>query len=58
MFTILYQEERAGLIGYSESGRMLYVVSTEQTDDAWRIISAQKATQQKKRRYERENAFK
>jgi len=52
-----HQEERAGLIGYSESGRLLYVVSTDH-DDAWRIISARKATKQEQLRYEKENAFK
>ena len=52
-----HQEERAGLIGYSESGRMLYVVSTDREDEAWRIISARKATAQEKRRYEKTNAL-
>lgn len=50
-------EQRWGLIGYSESNRMLFVVSTEQGDDAWRIISARKATKQEKLRYEKTNAF-
>ena len=52
-----HSEERAGLIGYSASGRMLYVVSTE-PDNAWRIISARKATKQEQVRYEKNNAFK
>jgi uncharacterized DUF497 family protein len=53
-----HHEDRSGLIGYSESGQILYVVSTEQGDDAWHIISARKATKQEKQRYEKENAFK
>jgi uncharacterized DUF497 family protein len=52
-----HNEQRWGLIGYSESNRMLFVVSTEQGDDAWRIISARKATKQEKLRYEKTNAF-
>lgn len=55
--TSRHNEQRWGLIGYSESNRMLYVVSTEQDDDAWRIISARKATKQEKLRYEKTNAF-
>ena len=52
-----HDEERWGLIGYSESGRMLYIVSKELEDKAWRIISARKATKQERLRYEKENAF-
>ena len=50
-------EERFGVIGYSESGRMLYVVSAEKGEEAWRIVSARKAGKKEKRRYEEENAF-
>ncbi len=51
------QEERWGLIGYSESGQMLYVVSVEKGDEAWRIISARKAVRKERLRYEKENDF-
>ncbi|QTA90817.1 BrnT family toxin [Desulfonema magnum] len=50
-------EERRGLIGYSESGRMLYVVSVEKGDEAWRIVSARKAVKKERRQYEEENDF-
>ena len=45
-------EERFATIGYSESGRLLYVVSVEKSDDAWRIISARPATKMERYRYE------
>ena len=45
-------EERFALIGYSESGRLLYVVSVEKADEAWRIISARLATKMERYRYE------
>lgn len=48
-------EERWGLIAYSESDRILYVVSAEEGDDAWRIISARKATKKERQRYEKKN---
>ena len=49
-------EQRYGLLGYAESDRMLYVVVTEQAEDAWRIVSARKATKEEQRRYEKTNA--
>ncbi len=52
-----HHERRWGLTGYSESDRMLYVVATERDADAWRIISARKATNKEKRHYEKINAY-
>ena len=52
-----HHEPRWSLLGYSESDRVLSVVATEKDDEAWRIISARKATKQEKRRYEKEHAF-
>ena len=52
-----HKEKRWGLLGYSESNRLLYVVSTEQGEEAWRIISARKATKQEQRKYEKRNAL-
>ncbi len=50
-------EKRWGLTGYSEYSRMLYVVSVEKGDEAWRIVSARKASKKERRRYEKENDF-
>jgi uncharacterized DUF497 family protein len=36
---------------------MLCVIVAGQETDAWRIISARKATKQEKRHYEKTNAF-
>ena len=48
-------EERWGLIGYSEDGDMLYVVSVEKGENAWRIVSARKAVKKERKRYEEKN---
>jgi uncharacterized DUF497 family protein len=45
-------EERFILIGYSRQQRLLYVVHAEVEVDAIRIISARKATNHEKTRYE------
>lgn len=50
-------EKRWGVVGYSESDRLLYVVATEHDDEAWRIISARKATNKERVRYEKNHAF-
>ena len=50
-------EERWGITGYSESGRMLYVVSVEKGEEAWRIISARKAVGKEIKKYEEKNDF-
>jgi uncharacterized protein len=38
------QEARDAVIGYDESGRLLFVVHIELEDDKIRLISARKAT--------------
>ena len=45
-------EDRFILIGYSSRPRLLYVVHAEVQDDVIRIISARKATNHEKARYE------
>jgi uncharacterized DUF497 family protein len=45
-------EVRYGLTGYSETGRLLYVVSVEKGAEAWRIVSARKAIKSQRKRYE------
>ena len=45
-------EDRFILIGYSRQQRLLYVVHAEVTADAIRIISARKATNHERTRYE------
>ncbi|MCF8035001.1 MAG: BrnT family toxin [Desulfarculaceae bacterium] len=47
------QEQRYLVLGYSESGRLLAVVVDDATEEAWRIISARKATPQERARYEK-----
>lgn len=46
-------EGRWALIGYSEAGRLLYVVTMEKADEGWRIIPARLATKQERYRYEK-----
>lgn len=49
----LRHPERTNFIGYSEHGRLLYVVTVEILDDQFaEIITAWKATPAQKRRYE------
>ncbi len=48
-------EIRCGIIGYSESGNILYVVAVDKEDYAWRIVSARKAVRKERIRYEKEN---
>ena len=50
-------EVRYGLTGYSGNGRLLYVVSVEKGAEAWRIVSARKATKRQRKRYEKRNDF-
>lgn len=45
-------EARFILIGYSKTHRLLYVVHAEVSDDAIRIISARKATENERAHYE------
>ena len=45
-------ELRLNVIGYSNRGRVLFVVTVETDEDAFRIISARKATSHERRRYE------
>jgi len=45
-------EARDAIIGYDASGRLLYVVHVEIDHDAMRIISARRATNEERRRYE------
>jgi len=47
-----HYEKREGLIGYSESGRLLFVVYAEREGDAYRIISAKEAEKEHRREYE------
>ncbi|MFZ5868721.1 MAG: BrnT family toxin [Thermodesulfobacteriota bacterium] len=49
------EQERWAFVGYSKGGRLLYVVAVEQTEEAWRIVSAREATPQERKRYEKEN---
>jgi uncharacterized DUF497 family protein len=44
--------ERLLLVGWSEPGRLLYVVHVDVSEDVIRIISARKATSHERRRYE------
>jgi len=44
--------ERLVLIGVSEKSRVLYTVFAELADDVVRVISARKATNHERRRYE------
>lgn len=50
-------EERFAIIGYSEAGRLLYVVTIEKADEVWRIISARLATKKERFRYEEIETF-
>jgi uncharacterized DUF497 family protein len=45
-------EARDAVVGYDESGRLLYVVHVEVTDEAIRLISARRATQAERREHE------
>ncbi len=45
-------EHRDALMGFDVFGRLLFVVHIELADDAFRIISARKATATEKRDYE------
>ena len=45
-------EDRNAIIGYTKSSQLLYVVYIEKEDDAFRIISALKATKQHRKTYE------
>jgi uncharacterized DUF497 family protein len=49
------EQERWALVGYSRSGRLLYVVAVEEGEEAWRIVSAREVTLQERKRYEKEN---
>lgn len=44
--------ERDNVIGYSDHGRVLFVVSIEVSENEIRIISARKATRYERKRYE------
>ncbi len=46
------EEARDAIIGYDASGHLLYVVHVEIEDDAIRIISARRASNEERRRYE------
>lgn len=46
-------EQRWAITGYSEIGRLLYVIAVEKADDAWRIISARPATTHERLSYEK-----
>lgn len=45
-------EARDGVIGYTTGGRLLFVVHLEVDEDAFRIISARRATPAEQRTYE------
>ncbi|MEW5911888.1 MAG: BrnT family toxin [Thermodesulfobacteriota bacterium] len=49
------QQQRYLLLGYSNFPRLLAVVIQDLEDDAWRIISARKATAQERACYEKED---
>ena len=48
-------EQRFGIIGYSKQDHLLYVVSAEHGNKAWRIISARTVTTHERARYEETN---
>lgn len=51
------EEERWGIISYALSEHLvfpIYVVVADAGEDAWRIVSARKATQAERSRYEEE----
>lgn len=48
------EEERYAVIGYSDKGRLLYVVVADVGEESWRIISARPVTPQERQRYEEE----
>lgn len=48
-----YQEQREINIGYSNKGRVLFVITTEREGNTIRIISARKATKKERRLYEK-----
>jgi uncharacterized protein len=45
-------ESRDAIIGYDETGRLLFVVHIELADDTIRLISARRATQEERRAHE------
>jgi uncharacterized DUF497 family protein len=45
-------ELRFNVVGYSNQGRVLFVVTVETNEDAFRIISARKATSHERKRHE------
>ncbi len=47
-----HYEKREGLIGYSKSGRLLFVVYVEKEGDAYRIVSAKPAEKEHRKEYE------
>jgi len=49
-----HDEARDAGIGFDGSGRLLYVVHIERENDAIRIISARRATQEERMKYELE----
>ena len=47
-----HDEARDAIIGYDATGRLLFVVHVELTDEAIRLISARRATQEERRTHE------
>jgi len=45
-------ESRDAIIGYDETGRLLFVVHIELSDEALRLISARRATNEERRTHE------
>lgn len=45
-------EERMNVVGYSNQGRVLFVVTIEQHEDHFHIISARKATRHERKNYQ------
>jgi uncharacterized protein len=45
-------EQRWAFVGYTRRGRLLYVVTAEEGEEAWRIVSARQATSKERSRYE------
>jgi len=48
-------EQRWDFVGITKNNRALFVVSAEQGEDAWRIISARELEKQERLRYEEED---
>jgi uncharacterized DUF497 family protein len=46
------REERMNVIGHSNQGRVLFVVTVELHEDLYRIISARKASPHERKRYQ------